>query len=147
MHCHCLKKRNRSFQAYRFLFFVYFLPDFDAFFEYGAAVDFVSGLYVAFIRKHRRHKSPEQRVGPVGAGFQLRVPLGGYIEGMLRELAHLHNASVGGGAGEAQAVFRQDRPVIVVDLVAVAVPFVDGFLAVQLIGSDRKSTRLNSSHR
>ena len=69
-------------------------------------------------------------MGPVGTGFQLGMSLGGHKEGMLCELAHFHDTSVGRGAGKAQAVLREHTAEIVVHLVAVAVSFVYGFLPV-----------------
>ena len=73
------------------------------------------------------HKAPEQRMWPVGAGFELRVSLSGYVKGVSAQLAHFHDASVGRGAGETKSVFREGGPEIIVDLIAVAVPLVDKF--------------------
>ena len=54
--------------------------------------------------------------------------------GMIRNLNHLDDPSVRGDAGQLHTVFRQGLAVIVVDLIAVAVTFVNRFLSVQLIG-------------
>ena len=55
----------------------------------------------------------------VGPGLELRVALGGYEEGMLGKLAHLYDTSVGGQAGETQAIFGEGGTVVVVDLITV----------------------------
>ena len=70
----------------------------------------------------------------VWPGFKFRVGLCGDEPGMIRNLNHLDDPSVRGDAGQLHTVFRQGLAVIVVDLIAVAVTFVDRFLSVQPIG-------------
>ena len=66
----------------------------------------------------------------VWPGFKFRVGLCGDEPGMIRNLNHLDDPSVRGDAGQLHTVFRQGLAVIVVDLIAVAVTFVDRFLSV-----------------
>ena len=74
-------------------------------------------------------------MGSVGSGLELRVSLGGYEEGMLGKLAHLHDTSVGGQAGETQAIFGEDGTVVVVDLITVTMSFGDILLSVELVST------------
>ena len=74
---------------------------------------------------------------PVGPGFQFRMGLGRDKEGMLRQLAHLHDASVRGQSRQLHALFRKHCAVIVVDFLAVPVPLMDRLLSVQRIGFGR----------
>ena len=80
------------------------------------------------------HKAAEQRMRPVGSGFQLRMTLSGQEEGMAFELNHFYDASVRGYTGKGQAGFCQDIPIVIIDFVAMSVAFVDGVLSVKLEG-------------
>ena len=53
-------------------------------------------LLPVLILQSRLHESLKQRMRSVGSGLELRVSLGGYEEGMLGKLAHLHDTSVRG---------------------------------------------------
>ena len=72
-------------------------------------------------------------MGSVGSGLELGVSLGGYEEGVLGKLAHFHDTSVRGQTGQTKTVFGEDGTIIVVDLVAMAVTFMDQFLAIQFV--------------
>lgn len=72
----------------------------------------------------------KEGVGSGGAGFVLGVKLAGHEEGVAGKLDGFHPAAVFGKAGKGEAPFGQLFPVVVVDLVAVPVPFVDDLLAV-----------------
>ena len=79
------------------------------------------------------NESLKQRMGPVGAGFQFRMCLGGDKEGVVFQLDHLYDASVRGEAGQSHAAVSEDLAVIIIDFIAVAVAFIDSFGLVQLI--------------
>ena len=55
----------------------------------------ISGIRFHLLRR-RFHKPVEQRVRPVGAALELRVELGPYEPGVLRQLHDLHQPPVGG---------------------------------------------------
>src|SRR6185295_12643479 len=67
----------------------------------------------------------EQRVRRLRARFELRVELAADEIGVLRQLDHLHQAAVGRRARDEHAVAGQRLAVVVVDLVAMAVPLAD----------------------
>ena len=69
----------------------------------------------------------------VRSGFQFRMSLGCDEERMILQLDHLHDTSIRGQAGEGHAMLGQDRTIIVVNLVAMAVTFMDQFLAIQFV--------------
>ena len=50
----------------------------------------------------RPHKAPEQGMGPVGSALQLGMELTCHKPGVLGQLHHLHQPSIGGQAGEYQ---------------------------------------------
>ena len=75
-------------------------------------------------------KSGEQRVRAVWSGFEFWMGLCGDEPGMIRKLDHFDDPSVRGDAGQLHTVFRQGLAVIVVDLIAVTVAFVNRFLTV-----------------
>ena len=62
---------------------------------------------------------------PVGTALELRMELHPYKPGVAGELHDLHQPSVRGEAGEAEARSFEGLPVGVVELVAVAVALVD----------------------
>ena len=74
-------------------------------------------------------------MGSVGSGLELGVSLGGYEEGMLGEFAHLYDTSVGGQAGETQAIFGEDSTVVVVDLITMTMSLGDVLLSVELVST------------
>ena len=82
------------------------------------------------MRFRRPHKGPEERVGLVGSGLELRVELDPHEPGMVGQLHHLHQPPVRGKSCQAEPFRRQHLPVGVVELIAVAVPFGDGIGAI-----------------
>ena len=66
----------------------------------------------------------------VRAGFELRVCLGCNKPRMIRLLDHLQDMSVGGETAKTHAVLREDRAVVIVDLVTVAMALVDRFRSI-----------------
>ena len=62
------------------------------------------------------------------------MSLGCDEERMILQLDHLHDTSIWRQAGEGHAMLGQDRTIIVVDLIAMAVTLMDQLFAVQLIG-------------
>ena len=62
------------------------------------------------------------------------MSLGCHKEGMLCDFTHLHDASVGRETGQMQTIFGEDSTIIIVDLIAVAVPLINCLLAVKLEG-------------
>ena len=81
------------------------------------------------------YEAQEQGVGMIGTGIEFRVSLGSDEEGMLRDLAHLYNAVIRGVSADIQARIRQSGAVIAVDLVTVAVPFIDQVCTVEGVGT------------
>ena len=71
----------------------------------------------------------------VGSGLELGVSLGGYEEGMLGKLAHLHDTSVRGQTGQTKTVFGEDGTIIVVDLVTMTMSLGDVLLSVELVST------------
>ena len=69
----------------------------------------------------------------VRSGFQFRMSLGCDEERMILQLDHLHDTSIRGQAGEGHAMLGQDCTIIVVDLIPMAVTFMDQFLAIQFV--------------
>ena len=92
-------------------------------------------LLPVLILQSRLHESLKQRMRSVGSGLELRVSLGGYEEGMLGKLAHLHDTSVRGQSGQTQTVFSEDGTIIVVDLVTMTMSFRDVLLSVELVST------------
>src|SRR2546422_3126691 len=105
--------------------------------------------------------SGKERMAAAGRRGEFRVELAADQPGMRRQLDHFAQLLALGEAGNAQALVLQSLHVLVVDLIAVAVAFVDHVRAVDLAREapglercalsaqahrDRKSTRLNSSH-
>ena len=86
-------------------------------------------LFLIFVNR-RLDKTAEQRMRTVGTGLQLRMRLCGDKEGMLRQFAHFNDAPVRRKAGQLHSVFRQDSTKILVDLIAVPVPFLYRFLLI-----------------
>ena len=74
-------------------------------------------------------------MGSVGSGLELRMSLGGYEEGMLGKLAHLHDTSVRGQTGQTKTVFGEDGTIIVVNLVTMTMSLGDVLLSVELIST------------
>ena len=62
------------------------------------------------------------------------MSLGGDVEQVIRQLAHLHDPVVRGGAGKRETMLRQRRTVVVVYLVAVSVALGNIVRAVELLG-------------
>ena len=60
-------------------------------------------------------------MGLVGAGFEFRVELHAHVEGPLAQLHGLHQMAVRGQTGEGQAAVGKHIPIVVVELIAVAV--------------------------
>lgn len=87
------------------------------------------------ILQSRLHESLKQRMGSVGSGLELGVSLGGYEEGMLGKLAHLHDTSVRGQTGQTKTVFGEDGTVIVVDLVTMTMSLRDVLLSVEPVST------------
>ena len=69
----------------------------------------------------------------VRSGFQLRVSLGCDEERVILQFDHFHDTSIWRQTGENHAMAGQDCTEIIIDLVPMAVTFMDQFLAVQLI--------------
>ena len=69
----------------------------------------------------------------VRSGFQLRVCLGCDEEWVILQLDHLYDTSIRGQTGENHAMAGQDRTEIIIDLVPMAVTFMDQFLAIQFV--------------
>ena len=82
----------------------------------------------------RADEAPEQGMGPVGTAFQLRMELPGHKPGVPGQLDHLHQAAVGGQAGEGQPRLGQRLTVVVVELIPVAVALLDLLPAVDRRG-------------
>src|SRR5256885_3873631 len=74
----------------------------------------------------------EERMSATGRRGEFRVELAGDQPGMRRQLDHFAKLLPLGEAGNAQALVLQSLHVLVVDLVAVAVTFVDHVRAVDL---------------
>ena len=74
-------------------------------------------------------------MGSVGSGLELRVSLGGYEEGMLGKLAHLHDTSVRRQSGQTKTVLSEDGTIIVVDLVTMTMSLRDVLLSVELVST------------
>ena len=92
-------------------------------------------LLPVLILQSRLHESLKQRMGSVGSGLELGVSLGGYEEGMLGKLAHLHDTSVRGQTGQTKTVFGEDGTIIVVDLITMTMSLRDVLLPVELIST------------
>ena len=82
----------------------------------------------AGVGRGRPDELAEERLGPVRAGVELGVELRGDEERVVGQLDHLDQAPVGGGAAGDQALVFEPVPQLDVDLVAVAVAFVDHLL-------------------
>ena len=74
-------------------------------------------------------------MGSVGSGLELGVSLGGYEEGMLGKLAHLHDTSVRRQSGQTKTVLSEDGTIIVVDLVTMTMSLRDVLLSVELVST------------
>ena len=85
-------------------------------------------------------------MGAVWPGFQLWMGLSGDKPGVGRNLDHLHDPSVRGKSGKLHAMGGQVIPEIIVDLIAMAVPFLDLICPVQFIclGSFVQDTRISA---
>ena len=69
-------------------------------------------------------------MSPVGTALKFGVVLHADVELVLRNFHRFHQVSVGAGAGKAHTALAVAVPESVVEFVAVAVAFVDLFLAV-----------------
>ncbi len=76
------------------------------------------------------HESFKQRMRTVGPGFQFRVRLCCDKPGMIRYFDHFDDSSVRGNAAEVHAVIGQGVPIVIIDFVTVAVPFMDRFFPI-----------------
>jgi len=65
------------------------------------------------------------------------MSLGGNKKRMLRKLTHFHNTAVGRQAGKLHSMGSQQAAIIVVDFIAVSVPFVNGFITIKGEGFGR----------
>ena len=63
------------------------------------------------------------------------MSLGGYEEGMLGKLAHLHDTSVRRQSGQTKTVLGEDGTVIVVDLVTMTMSLGDILLSVERVST------------
>ena len=75
----------------------------------------------AFIGRAGPHVIPEEGMGDLGAGFELRMELAPQKPGVIGDFDDLYQLPVGRGAGDAQARLGQAIPVLVVKFIAVAV--------------------------
>ena len=73
----------------------------------------------------RGHKVPEQRMGPVGPGLQLRVELHPHKPGVAGQLHNLCQLPVGGQPGQNKTGSGDRLPKVVVELIAVPVALAD----------------------
>lgn len=85
----------------------------------------------------------EQRMGVHGVGFEFGVELTADKPGMIRNLHHFHQRTVGGCAAEDHAVLGQNVLVGVVEFVSVAMAF--GYF-LRLIGIPGMGCRAASRH-
>ena len=69
----------------------------------------------------RRNEPPEQRMGFVGAGFELRVVLHAHEEGPAGKLNRLYQPAVRGHTGKGKPRPGKDIPIVIVELISVAV--------------------------
>ena len=69
----------------------------------------------------------------VRSGFQLRMSLGCDEERVILQFDHLHDTSIRGQTGENHAMAGQDCTEIIIDLVTMAVTFMDQVLAIQFV--------------
>ena len=84
----------------------------------------------------RSHEAPEKRMRVVGAALEFRMVLHAHIKGPLRQLHSLHQSAVRGCAADDKPFVLQQLPVLIVEFIAVTMPFADEAL---LVAGDRKS--------
>src|SRR4051794_23009251 len=92
----------------------------------------------------------EQRMGPGRLALELGVELHGQEPGVIGQLDDLHELAVRAGAGHGEAVLLERLAIAVVELVAMAVPLADLFLAVgreRAAGGVEPARPSSKSHR
>ena len=88
-------------------------------------------LFFLCAMRHRRADEPrKERVRTRRAGFEFRVRLRSDEPRVVAQLHHFHDVLVRGDAADVHPRVLQRLAVVVVDLITMAVPFVDELLLI-----------------
>ena len=98
------------------------------------AVSRIAFLSLVSVFLCRPDELPEQGVCLVGTGLQLRMELDAHEPGVVQVFHDLHQLVIRRHAHQGQAAVGQGFPVVVVELIAVAVAFIDDLFAISFIG-------------